>query len=87
MFAAAIPICGGGDPDLGSNMVKVAVWAFHGEKDPLVPVSGSRDMIEAIRKAGGNPGYTEFDNAGHDIGRQFQDTPGVLGWLFAQQRK
>ncbi|MBD0254345.1 MAG: dienelactone hydrolase family protein [Cytophagales bacterium] len=86
-FAAAIPICGGGDPDLAPDMVKVAVWAFHGENDPLVPVSSSRKMIEAIRKAGGNPRYTEFAGAGHNIGKEFQTTPGGLDWHFAQQRK
>ncbi len=87
VFAAAIPICGGGDPDLGPKMVKVAVWAFHGENDPMVPVSGSRNMIHSIKQAGGNPHYTEFVGAGHNIGKEFQNTPGVLDWLFAQQRK
>ena len=87
MFAAAIPICGGGDPKLAQNMADVPVWAFHGEKDRNVPVSGSRDMIEAIKKAGGNPRYTEFPDAGHNIWGQVYNTPGLLDWLFGQKRK
>jgi predicted peptidase len=87
VFAAAIPRCGGGDPDLGANMAGVAVWAFHGDKDPMVPVSGSRDMIQTIKQAGGNPRYTEFAGAGHDIEKEFQNTPGVLNWLFAQKHQ
>jgi predicted peptidase len=86
MFSAAIPICGGGDPSLAPNMVDVAVWAFHGEWDRLAPVSGSRDMIEAIKKAGGNPRYTEYPETGHSIGHQVFQTPGLLDWLFAQER-
>jgi hypothetical protein len=87
LFAAAIPICGGGNPSLASNARYVAVWAFHGEKDINVPVSGSRDMISAIRQAGGNPRYTEFPDEGHNIGYQAETTPGLWDWLFAQQKK
>lgn len=84
-FAAAIPMAGEGDPDLARNMLDVAVWAFHGANDRNVPVTGSREMIEAIRKAGGNPRYTESPNAGHSW-KFVEDTPGVLEWLFAQKR-
>ncbi len=87
VFAAAIPRCGMGNLKLAPKMVQVPIWAFHGEKDELVPVRGSQEMIAAIRKAGGQPRYTEFPNAGHDIHSAFQETPGVLDWLFTQQRK
>jgi hypothetical protein len=86
MFAAAIPICGGGDLNLASKIVDIPVWAFHGEEDNLVPVRLSRDMIDAMRKAGGNPKYTEFPDAGHNIWGQVAGTPGLLDWLFAQRR-
>jgi pimeloyl-ACP methyl ester carboxylesterase len=87
LFAAALPICGEGNPALAPNLVDVPIWAFHGRLDKNVPVSGSRDVIEAIREAGGSPRYTEFPDRGHDIWNQVSDTPGVLDWLFAQQRK
>src|SRR5262245_24572665 len=51
-FAAAVPVCGLWDPADAKKMVKVPIWAFHGARDNAVPVSGSRDMIEALRKAG-----------------------------------
>jgi hypothetical protein len=86
MFAAAMPVCGGDDPKLASRIVNVAVWAFHGAKDKNVPVSGSRDMIKAIKKAGGNPKYTEFPYEGHNIWYQVTITPGLWDWLFAQKR-
>ena len=86
MFAAAVPICGGGDPSLAQNIVDVPVWAFHGAKDRNVPVRLSREMIEEIKKVGGNPQYTEFPDAGHIISTQVRETPGLLDWLFTQKR-
>ncbi|HEY9486679.1 MAG TPA: peptidase [Chryseosolibacter sp.] len=86
MFAAAIPICGIGNPDLAKNVVNVPIWAFHGAKDRNVPVRGSSDMIKAIRDAGGNPKYNEYPDGGHNIIDQVNRTPGLLEWLFTQKR-
>lgn len=85
LFAAAIPICGGGDPDLAGNMVNVPIWAFHGENDKAVPVHLARNVIHALRAAGGSPKYTEY-SAGHDIWNRVHTTPGLLEWLFAQKK-
>lgn len=87
IFAAAIPICGGGDPALAKQLAQVPIWAFHGEKDMNVPVSGSRDVIDAIRKVGGKPIYTEFPGKAHDISKEVTATPGLLEWLFSQSKK
>ena len=87
MFAAAIPVCGEGDPELAERIVDIPVWAFHGAKDKNVPVSGSRNMIDAMKKAGGNPQYTEFGHKAHNIWHEVTQTPGVLDWLFAQKRE
>jgi dipeptidyl aminopeptidase/acylaminoacyl peptidase len=43
-------------------------------------------MINAIRKAGGNPKYTEYPNEGHNIAYQAETTAGLWDWLFAQQK-
>jgi predicted esterase len=86
LFAAAIPICGGGDPRYGSKLVDVPVWAFHGARDKLAPVSHSRDMINAIRKAGGNPKYTEYEFAGHGIWDKVKEE-GIMEWMFAQHKE
>jgi len=64
----------------------VPVWAFHGAKDRSVPVKLSREMIGAIKNAGGNLKYTEFPDGGHIISEQVWETTGLLDWVFAQQR-
>ena len=66
LFAAAVPVCGGHDPSDAKKIAHVPIWVFHGAKDRTVPVERSREMVEAIRKAGGEPKYTEYAEAGHD---------------------
>ena len=86
MFAAAVPICGGGDPTLADRIVDVAVWAFHGAKDMNAPVNDSRNMIEAMKQAGGNPRYTEFPDAAHNIWEEVYTTRELPEWIFKQKR-
>lgn len=86
MFAAAIPMCGDGNPATAASIAHIPVWAFHGEVDRNVSVSGSRDMIAAMRAAGGTPRYNEFRGVGHNVWPEVRHTPGVFEWLFAQQR-
>jgi predicted peptidase len=60
LFAAAVPIAGGGDPALMQRLVNTPIWAFHGAADPVVPVTYSRDSVAALRTLGGQPRYTEY---------------------------
>jgi len=85
-FAAALPICGGGDAATARRLVKLPIWAFHGADDRVVPPSRSRAMVEAIRAAGGTPTYTEFPGVGHDSWTPAYRDPAVLDWFFAQRR-
>jgi predicted peptidase len=85
LFAAAVPMCGKGDVEFADRITNKPIWAFHGAQDINVPVSGSRDMIEAIRKSGGNPRYTEFPDKAHDITRDIQDMPEWIDWMFEQK--
>ena len=86
-IAAAIPICGGGDPSLAAKFKDVPIWAFHGEADPIVPVQGTRDMITALEKAGGKPKATFYPAVQHDSWTQTYKDQEVLRWLFAQRQK
>ena len=85
MFAAAVPICGGGD-DTAANRIKTPVWAFHGDKDGAVPVGRSQNMIAAIKAAGGKPKYTEYPDCGHNAWSPAFADPELLGWLFSHKR-
>jgi len=86
LFAAAIPLCGGGNPLLAASVVSMPIWAFHGEQDMVIPVSETRNMIAAIKKLGGSPRYTEYKGADHDIWIRTFKEPGLADWLFAQHK-
>lgn len=87
MFAAAIPICGGGDPSLARRIKHIPIWIFHGSADPLVPVSGSRDMANALEKVGSTQyKYTEYPGVQHESWVQAYREEDLLDWLFAQKR-
>jgi predicted peptidase len=87
MFAAAIPVCGGGNEARASLLVHTAIWAFHGEKDAAVSVERSRKMIAAIRKAGGTPRYTEYKEVGHNSWERAFSEPDLLPWVFEQRTR
>jgi predicted peptidase len=87
MFAAAIPICGAGHTGIVSRAAKTAVWAFHGEKDDVIPVEYSRNMIAGMKRTGGNPRYTEYKGIGHEIWELVFKEPDLAEWLFAQRLK
>jgi predicted peptidase len=86
LFAAAVPVCGGGDVSAARKLTAVPVWAFHGENDNAVSVQRSREMIAAIKQAGGTPRYTEYKGAGHAIWETVFNEPELLPWVFAQTR-
>lgn len=83
-IAAAIPICGGGDAPSAPRFKSVPIWAFHGEADPVVPVSATREMTSALEQAGGKPKVTIYPGVQHDSWTQTYDDPEVIRWLFTQ---
>ncbi len=85
-FAAAIPICGGGDPATAPKLKNLPIWAFHGDNDHTVPSQRTTAMIDAIRKAGGTPKLTLYPGVGHDSWTRTYSDPAVLAWFFSQRR-
>ena len=82
--AGAMPICGGGDPSVAARAKAVPIWAFHGAADDVVPVRGSRLMVEALRKAGGPVKYKEFPGADHHVWERVFADPAALNWLLTR---
>jgi predicted peptidase len=87
LFAAAIIICGGGEPASAAKFKHVPVWAFHGAEDKVVPAERSREMIAALKDAGANPKYTEYPGVAHNSWAQTYANPEIYAWLFAQKKK
>ena len=88
LFAAGVPVAGGGNPAGAAKSATIPVWVFHGATDGVVPVAKSREMVAALKKAGGDPRYTEFAHLGHEL-RCWQavfHNPEFQEWLFSQRR-
>jgi predicted peptidase len=86
-FAAVVPICGGGDPTEADRLTKTPIWAVHGDADPVVPVDQTRRMIEAIKKAGGEPKYSELKGVEHNSWTPaYNERDGVVKWMFEQKK-
>lgn len=86
-FAAAVPVCGGGDLEYAPKLIDVPLWVFHGDADKRVPVQRSRNMVEAISKSGGHPKYTEYPGVPHDSWTLTYSNPEMWDWMFSQSKK
>ena len=82
VFAAVAPVCGAGDPELaGRRLSKMPVWIFHGEKDPVVPVSYGKRMHEALLRVSAPVRATWYPDAGHDAWTPAWKTPELYDWF------
>ena len=81
-FAAAAPVCGWTDnPELGSDFKSVPVWAFHGEDDEVVPISGSEEAVELIVRGGGAARLTRLPGVGHNAWDFAYQEAGLADWF------
>jgi len=86
-FAAAAPICGGGDPATAATIGTLPVWAFHGDADYVVPIERSLEMVEAVNAAGGKARLTRYPGVGHDSHTQTYANPKLYEWFLEQKRR
>ncbi len=96
MFAAAMPICGIGDPQKAEAVKDMPLWVFHAADDPVVPVSGSREVVAALQALGSKVRYTEYAKGevspplapgAHASWIPAYENEEAIAWLLAQRRK
>lgn len=85
-WACIVPICGGGNPADAEKIKDIPTWVFHGDADGAVKVEQSRTMIEALRKAGAKPKYTEMAHVGHNSWDPAYAVDELYLWMFAQKK-
>ncbi len=88
LFAAAIPICGGGNPKAAHLFKHVPIRTYHGDADNVINLSTSQSMIDALDKAKATDAkLTIYPGVGHDSWTQTYNNPEVISWLFSQSKK
>ena len=85
-WAAAAPICGGGDKSKAALAKPVPVWTFHGEVDNVVKPIRTKLMADGLKAAGGNVVHTVYAGIAHDSWSSAFAEPSFVPWLFAQKR-
>jgi predicted peptidase len=87
LFAAVVPICGGGDPASAGRLVNLPVWAVPGDADRATSVELARAMIAAIRDAGGQPVDTELKGVGHNSWTETYRDPVEHDFIVLESRR
>ena len=87
VVAAAVPVCGAGDPAMAQTIKHIPFWAFHGDVDSIVPPSGSQEMVDAVEKAGGTKiKLTMYPGVDHGSYMKAWREPELVEWLFSQSK-
>ncbi len=86
-FAAAMPICGGGDTAMAKRFSRIpGIWIFHGDKDPAVNVEFSRAYFRELQSLHARVKYSEYPGVGHNSWDNAFAEPDLLHWLYANKR-
>jgi poly(3-hydroxybutyrate) depolymerase/chitodextrinase len=87
LFAAALPICGGGDPSKAGRILSLPVWVFHGTQDQVISVNASREMTRAVWALGGQAiNFNELEYCQHEAWIVAFAKDSLLPWMFRQSR-
>lgn len=86
-WAAIAPICGGGNPATAVKFKDVPCWCFHGDADPTVSVEKSREMIKALKDAGGSPRYDEYPGVNHNSWDRAYANAELYSWFLKHSTK
>lgn len=83
LFAAAAPICGGGDPSKLEAAKDIPIWVFHGAKDRVVPIVRSEEMVNRLKELGSNVKFTVYPDANHDSWTETYANPKLYEWFLS----
>ena len=86
LFAAAVPVCGGGDVTKAKTIAHLPIWIFHGALDAAVSPVLSQNMVEALTNAGAHPGFTQYPEVGHFSWIAAYSDGMMMDWLFRQHK-
>lgn len=80
-WSAVVPLAGGGDVAKVTALKNVPVWTFHGIEDTAIRPQESRKLVEALKKAGGHPHFTELPKVDHDLWKIVYDSDELFDWM------
>jgi predicted peptidase len=86
LFAAILPVCGGGIPAFASYLKGLPVWAHHGALDDVVDVNETISMVKALKRIGSEVKMTIYPDRGHDCWTPVFANNDIYTWLLAHKK-
>ncbi len=84
MFTAIAPCCGGGMP-WNASVLRMPIWAFHGEDDTVVLPHNTIDMVDALKQTNPRVKFDLYAGVGHDSWNK-AFSPELMRWLLEQSK-
>ena len=88
IFAAALVVCGGGDPASAKTIAdaKIPVWFTHGDADNAVPCENSAILHNALLQHNAETVRSIYPGYEHNVWEATYSNPAYLDWLFAHTK-
>ena len=87
IFAAVIPVCGGGMYWNAERIKDMGVWAFHGALDTVVHPEESLKMVAAVNRCGGNAKITILPDIEHNAWDGAYTNSEIYDWLLTHSKQ
>ncbi|MBN2044765.1 MAG: dienelactone hydrolase family protein [Anaerolineales bacterium] len=90
-FAALVPVTGYyGYPHKVPNNIcdlkEVPVWAFHGQRDEVIPLEAGQQLVDALNACGGNAKLTVSNDMNIDVRFNVYQNEAIFDWLLDQSQ-
>jgi len=86
-FGAILPMCGITYPaQWAPPLQRMPIWVFHGDRDRVIPIRRSIEMVRALKAVGNKPKFTVLKGKGHDITSLYYDDQ-LYHWLLSNKIK
>ena len=86
LFEAAVAISGDGDEERVASMAGSRWQIFAAEKDDVIPIGRTKEIVEALIEAGATVSFTTYPDVTHDsTWAHALAEPGLFQWLFSKK--
>ena len=86
LFAAGIPVCGGGDTSKAAALKDIPIKIYHSIDDDTVGFTASQRMYDAITAVGGKKvEFIQLDGIGHAAWDYAYADREAISWLYSQE--
>jgi len=82
-FRKLAPVCGGGMAWRAPALKNTPIRAYHGSADGVVSPERSKEMVDAVNRAGGNATLTVFEGVGHNSWVDAYEKCDLIEWLIS----